>query len=238
MSSSSAFIGIQQNNGTFLGIHCAKDGYPEYTGKMLYQHYNNTKKVNELIGLGAIECIGAEIGKKIDCENDDIRNFLSKQCIAHYRDMGKKYEQVIYNEITDIEKKYQNIYIYTIDKVWRASCNNSAFTDLVTMISDENSKPENIKMPTETAPKIYAFVFKDSEVLTVRAADFRTALIKIATYNMGTNKLFEHALDGLVDDKECIALYNQFAYANSLISHVYLVANEIGIGENDVETLI
>lgn len=51
-----ANIGYIENNIiTYTYLHY--DGYPEHTGKILYEEYNTTDKVKELIKLGWLESI-------------------------------------------------------------------------------------------------------------------------------------------------------------------------------------
>lgn len=46
---------IAINDGdSFRSIYCHYDGYPEYMGRQLPNHYNTTEIVNELINLGDI----------------------------------------------------------------------------------------------------------------------------------------------------------------------------------------
>lgn len=47
-------IAIKDINGYFRSIYCHYDGYPEYTGKQLVDHYNTNELVNDLIELGGI----------------------------------------------------------------------------------------------------------------------------------------------------------------------------------------
>ena len=46
-----AHIGYIENNViTYTYLH--SDGYPEHTGKILYEEYNDLEKVKELVALG------------------------------------------------------------------------------------------------------------------------------------------------------------------------------------------
>ena len=45
-------IGIELSNGDVLSVYHHWDGYPEWLGKTLCEHYNTTEKVSELIDGG------------------------------------------------------------------------------------------------------------------------------------------------------------------------------------------
>ena len=45
-------IGIELTNGDVLSVYHHWDGYPEWLGKTLREHYNTTEKVSELIDGG------------------------------------------------------------------------------------------------------------------------------------------------------------------------------------------
>lgn len=53
-------IGIENEDGTIESIYCHNDGYPSYAGKLLYMHYNNREKINKLMQLGDMSCLGTE----------------------------------------------------------------------------------------------------------------------------------------------------------------------------------
>lgn len=51
-------IGILNENNTITWIYCHFDGYPSHVGKILYENYNNEKKIRELLNLGDISSLG------------------------------------------------------------------------------------------------------------------------------------------------------------------------------------
>ena len=59
-------IAIQNEDGTVTGIYCHWDGYLSYNGRILAENYTDEAKVRELIALGDISSLGAEIGTKHD----------------------------------------------------------------------------------------------------------------------------------------------------------------------------
>ena len=54
--STNAFIGIRENNSiTYIYNH--SDGYLEYLGKMLIEHYNSEEKAKALVALGDVSIL-------------------------------------------------------------------------------------------------------------------------------------------------------------------------------------
>ena len=47
-------IAYQRPNGKVVVTYCHWDGYPEYNGVMLNQHYDNQKKAEELANQGYV----------------------------------------------------------------------------------------------------------------------------------------------------------------------------------------
>lgn len=47
------------SNGTtqITSIYCHNDGYPQYVGQMLYDHYNNPERIAKLLSLGDISSL-------------------------------------------------------------------------------------------------------------------------------------------------------------------------------------
>lgn len=59
-------IGIELSNGEVEFIYCHWDGYIENNGKILYNHYNDLSKIEELIDLGAISSLEPDIEDIVD----------------------------------------------------------------------------------------------------------------------------------------------------------------------------
>lgn len=54
-------IGIVNEDGSITGIYVHWDGYPEYNGKMLLNHYNNDDIVNGLMDLGNLSILSESL---------------------------------------------------------------------------------------------------------------------------------------------------------------------------------
>lgn len=92
-------IGIRNSDDSVDSIYCHWDGYPEHNGRILVEHYTDEAKVRELIALGSLSSLGAEIGEKHPFDNPHgygtaeytaWQQRYSKMCTAHARDRGEK----------------------------------------------------------------------------------------------------------------------------------------------------
>ena len=87
-------------DGIIKAVYCHNDGYLEYNGKMLNEHYKDESKVDELLAHGDISSLNENIGVKLDF--NDYKLFYEKeQCKFYHRDRG---EDLMFNEFeSDIE---------------------------------------------------------------------------------------------------------------------------------------
>ena len=87
-------------DGIIKAVYCHNDGYLNYNGKMLNEHYKDESKVDELLAHGDISSLNENIGVKLDF--DDYKLFYEKeQCKFYHRDRG---EDLMFNEFeSDIE---------------------------------------------------------------------------------------------------------------------------------------
>ena len=81
-------IGIVNDGGSVTGIYVHWDGYPEYVGKILLNHYNTSGIVCELMDLGDLSSLNANLY----CEdnNHSFNNPVDGVCVAFGRDRGEK----------------------------------------------------------------------------------------------------------------------------------------------------
>jgi hypothetical protein len=78
-------IGIVNLDKSITGIYCHYDGYPEYVGKMLLNHYNNDDIVNGLMNLGDLSSLSEKL------YSTDFHTFDEPEegvCISYGRDRG------------------------------------------------------------------------------------------------------------------------------------------------------
>jgi hypothetical protein len=55
-------IGIELSDGSVLSVYCHWDGYPEFNGVKLVEHFNSYKKAAELIDGGDISALWTNAG--------------------------------------------------------------------------------------------------------------------------------------------------------------------------------
>ena len=55
-------IGLELSDGSILSIYCHFDGYPEFNGVKLVEHFDTYEKVKELIDMGDISCLWTNAG--------------------------------------------------------------------------------------------------------------------------------------------------------------------------------
>lgn len=54
-------IAIETPEGIVKSIYCHWDGYPQHNGRILQEHYQDRKKVEDLIELGSISSLQEEV---------------------------------------------------------------------------------------------------------------------------------------------------------------------------------
>ena len=67
-------------------IYCHWDGYPENNGAILAEHYTDAAKLDELLALGDVSYLGAEIGEAHDFGTHS----GSDTCLFYGRDAGEE----------------------------------------------------------------------------------------------------------------------------------------------------
>jgi len=110
--STRSYIGIKYKNGIIEYVYCHFDGYVKGVGNILLKHYSDFKKIKELINLGNISILGAEIGKKQDFKNPE-----SGYTLAYGRDRGEKNQEANKtNRMRDLLGDVSYVYIYLEDE--------------------------------------------------------------------------------------------------------------------------
>lgn len=99
-------IGIVNQDKSISSIYCHWDGYPEYTGKMLLNHYTTVDIVTELLKLGNLSQL---------CENvnpTESHTFAEPQkgvCVAYGRERGEKdQEAIVFEDLGEFEDSASN----------------------------------------------------------------------------------------------------------------------------------
>ena len=125
MSTRAAIAKLNTNTNEAKLIYCHSDGYLEYTGKILNEHYNSEDRVDELLSYGDLSIINENIGEKLDVSFNDYTAFANKkQCRFYGRDRGEKNKEATNLSNTDcaenalLEYSFENMdvdFVYAFD---------------------------------------------------------------------------------------------------------------------------
>ena len=104
-------IAKKNDDGTFTGIYCHYEGYPEFNGRLLKDHYTTSDKVDELLSLGDLSSLGERIGKK-HCFNEH----QVGECTFYGRDRGEDdVDSVTFKTLEELLMYYGDVYTYVFD---------------------------------------------------------------------------------------------------------------------------
>jgi hypothetical protein len=138
--STNAFIGIREN-GSISYIYNHSDGYLEYLGRMLLEHYNSEEKAKALVALGGVSIVK----EKLDPAEGTVHSFNVGErqdgvSVFYGRDKNEDWECIkpitIQNTVFD-EHQYYN-YLYDVEEGrWLFTRNGKDFQKLEEVIADE-----------------------------------------------------------------------------------------------------
>lgn len=117
-----SMISQLQADGTYRAIYCHWDGNPAFNGKILIEHYSDPATLDALLALGALSSLGHEVGTQPIDRNDEENLRTNRQCVAHFRDMGRKWAEAKtlhfeeYEELKDEAYGCDAEYLYTWKK--------------------------------------------------------------------------------------------------------------------------
>jgi len=127
-------IGIQLADDSVLSVYCHWDGYPEYNGVKLKEHFNTREKVAELIDGGDISCLWTNAG----WQNET----LPESGPLYYSSRGEtrlpRHDNNMTEYLTQDAEEYA--YLYTTDGEWL--CYDTCQWHDVTYL-------ETVKIPSE-----------------------------------------------------------------------------------------
>lgn len=84
-------IAIKRKDGKIESIYCHSDGYLEYNGVILNEHYRNINKINHLINLGDISSLGEQVfPNELQPHDFDYEKRQENVTVAYGRDRGEK----------------------------------------------------------------------------------------------------------------------------------------------------
>ena len=89
-------IGIRNADDSVDSIYVHWDGYPEHNGRILVENYQDEAKIRELMALGNLSSLGAEIGEQHPFDTHDFpggydayNKAYGHMCLAYGRDRGE-----------------------------------------------------------------------------------------------------------------------------------------------------
>ncbi len=116
-----SFIAKELPDGKFKYIYCHWDGYVDHNGRVLYYHYNDADKLEELLNLGPI----SSLAEKVKPDNDLPHSYAESQrdvTVAYARDRGDKNKSFTiaeYEDMIDDDMNYDYIYLFTKENKWK-----------------------------------------------------------------------------------------------------------------------
>lgn len=105
-----SLIGRQLEDDYIEYIYCHWDGDPRTNGKTLFNYYNSSERVQELLKLGDLSILQKEIGEQHDFRGKDHPDW----CVAYHRDRDDPWKNT----------KARKIYLesYYLGRALKSSC--------------------------------------------------------------------------------------------------------------------
>jgi len=110
-------IAIEDKEGLITSIYCHWDGYPNGVGRTLLDHFQDRKKVKELILLGDISSLSPELKTdqphSFDCPTGGVT-------VAYHRDRGEDYSNAHHGDRQEFEDYGYEAYgyLFTQENKW------------------------------------------------------------------------------------------------------------------------
>ena len=125
-------IALEFADGTVGQVYCHWDGYLEHNGRILLEHYSDPFKLRELIDIGDVSVLHANIGEK-----HDFNDRYEDGCTFYGRDRGETgIDARYFNDFEHYEKNHQyEEYEYILRQVdgkavWFVCYNDDGFIKL------------------------------------------------------------------------------------------------------------
>lgn len=128
--STRSFIGKVEKAG-IRAIYCHNDGHVEHNGKILWAHYQDVNKVDELLNLGDLSALKAEIGEQHGFDSLG----RADVCTFYKRDRGEAgTDAVLFESLDSFVQAARGsgvAYIYLHDtRRWLVSAGDECFVTL------------------------------------------------------------------------------------------------------------
>lgn len=134
-----SLIGLLNKDKSVTYIYCHWDGYPSNNGQLLVERYTDFQKIKQLLALGDISSLGAEVGEKHPFDTysltDEEKAKYENWTTAYGRDRGEKgIGRKRAKNIEDYKAKFTESwaeYAYLFDDgCWYIFWDGSGFFDL------------------------------------------------------------------------------------------------------------
>lgn len=131
-------IALEFADGTVGQVYCHWDGYLEHNGKILFENYSDPFKLQQLIDIGDVSVLHANIGEK-----HDFNDRYEDGCTFYGRDRGETgVEARYFNDFEHYEKNHQyEEYEYILRQVdgkavWFVCYNDAGFIKLESALKE------------------------------------------------------------------------------------------------------
>lgn len=101
-------ISLQRENGEIVSVYCHWDGYPDYNGALLLEHYNTPEKIEELLALGDMSSLSENIAPQ-EGEKHSFDSPAAGVCVFYHRDREEPWDRVkpmIHSKFEDVVNYY------------------------------------------------------------------------------------------------------------------------------------
>ena len=128
-----SYIAMKIGEDTYNGVYCHYDGYLDYNGLMLYEHYNTKECVEELISLGNI----SSLHEKIAPEEGSHHSFDKPDpgvTVFYGRDRGEEGQEAFTcteEELKDTDSWIEYIYVFDNGKWYYSVITRIGFTEFI-----------------------------------------------------------------------------------------------------------
>ncbi len=133
--STRSYIAMKTSENTYRGVYCHYDGYLDYNGVMLLEHYNSKERVEELLSYGNI----SSLREKITPEKGSTHSFDKPDkdvTIFYGRDRGEEGQEAFTcteEELKDPTSWIEYIYVFDSGKWYYSVITRIGFTAFMTL---------------------------------------------------------------------------------------------------------
>jgi hypothetical protein len=120
------YIAKDLGDGKYRTIFCMLDGYLEYTGALLAEHYATPERIDALLSLGDIYSLGAKLEPDPAYPHDWYNNNRQKDVTTVLgRDCGEtdcSAQEMTLSEMEDSFEFIDFLYVFTHEHEWKYLC--------------------------------------------------------------------------------------------------------------------